>query len=646
MSGHVRSSELDPIGAALVAASAKETIGPITELIKKIGADAYNSLTSRFEGCFQGHVEATFARCSKMKNILYRDQSIDFLSQYVNVIFSLSGREISDSEVLSEIIDRKPVLICGTAGAGKTMFMRWSALALIKGIESYGRVPLYLEMRYFEDEFEKESLEKYVYKKTSATDDASSFSQFLSGLKSGLFVVLLDAIDEIKPSLRDRVVTKVLDFLHEYPLCGIVLSSRFDDKLESIQEFSVLRTMPMNENQIVHVIENLEYDNQIKSKLIEKLNGGLYEQLKEFLSNPLLATIMLLTFDHSADIPTKLTAFYQQAFEALYQRHDAAKGAYKRDHYAGLPIDRFQTIFSTLCFQTYINYKFRFSDGDLLLAFRGACKYNQEEVDPQLLIRDSMESICLIQRDGLDNIFSHRSFQDYFCALFVARYREAGVGGLIEALASMENRSNVLKMLYELAPEVFEYEWVLPTLKKFLSAFGKIRLDTASGLSRIFSGMYDSVDVNVKSHRVQIVSWSARSPASKRPEWEWMSIIYGATEGKIRLYGSTFSTKIWDDLDQFLETVPDDVRPAKDLIVGRIQMDSEDNEHRHIKLMPSDANWLIYSNLPEIFDGIRLSIRRYYREITQRRKNRRVKVDSLLEKSSRINSPSFGRRSR
>jgi hypothetical protein len=263
-----------------------------------------------------------------MKNILYRDQSVDFVSQYVNITFSLSDKKIADQRALFRIRRGARFLICGTAGAGKTMFMRWSALELINTIKTHGRVPLYLEMRYFEEAFENEPLKVYLYKKTSSLDDTSSFSQFVKGLESGMFIVLLDTIDEIKPSLREKVVNKILDFLREYPLCGVAISSRFDEKLESIQEFSVLRTIPMSRDQIVAVIEKLEYDLAVKLKLIERLKGGLYKELKEFLSNPLLATIMLLTFDHSADIPTKLTAFYQQAFEALYQRHDAAKGGH------------------------------------------------------------------------------------------------------------------------------------------------------------------------------------------------------------------------------------------------------------------------------------------------------------------------------
>ena len=624
---------MDAIGSALVAAAAKEASGPIAALLKRMGADAYNKMTSLFQRCFQGHVEATFARCSKMKNILYRDQSVDFLSQYVNIEFHLSKKKISDRAALYRTRRGGRFLVCGTAGAGKTMFMRWSALELINSIATHGRIPLYLEMRYFEDGFENESLESYLYQKTSSSKDAANFGQFVEGLHSGVFIVLLDAIDEIRPNLREKVVSNILNLLRQYPLCGVTISSRFDESLESIQEFSVLRTTPMNREQIVSVIEKLEYDVNVKSKLIERLRGTLYKDLEEFLSNPLLATIMLLTFDHSADIPTKLTAFYQQAFEALYQRHDAAKGAYKRDHHAGLPIDRFQAVFSTFSFQTYLDYKFEFTDGDLLEAFRTACKYNQEAVDVQLLIRDAMESVCLIQKDGLENVFSHRSFQEYFCALFISKYREADVRDLIAAIANMERRSNVLKMLFEIAAEVLEYEWVLLLLEDFLVKFEPLNFEKEEGLKQMFSAICSEVWVRAESNRIARITWMGGAAASEGSIGKWMSTVEDATHQSVRLTAGLFYSNIWDDWDQLQESMPASVRPSKNFGINSLAEASDEGKRElGISLLPSDAAWLIYSKLPKMFDDIRASARRYRDDIIQRRNNRRQSVSTLLNK--------------
>ena len=625
--------DMATISTSLSAAAIKAAAGPVANFIKKVGVDQYNKIAATFEGCFQGHVETTEARCSKMKNILYRDQSVDFLSQYVNIQFGVpEGRRLSDVQAVSKAISSTPLLISGTAGAGKTMFMRWSALRLIGGMKSHGRVPLFLEMRYFEEDYHKLPLERYIYDKTSAVDAAANFGQFEYGLKSGLFIILLDAIDEINPAYRENVVSRIMDFARTYPQCGLVISSRYDEKLESIQEFLVLRALPMNRDQIVEVIDKLEYDVDVKSKLTAKLNEGLYDKLEEFLSNPLLATIMLLTFDHSADIPTKLTSFYQQAFEALYQRHDAAKGAYKRAHYAGLPIDKFQDIFSAFSFQTYLDYKFEFTDADLASAMSDACEYNQEEVNPALVLRDSMESVCLIQRDGLYNVFSHRSFQEYFCALFISQYRETDVGQLIGAIASMEHRSNVLRMLYEMAPEVFEYYWVLPLTTRYLEEFGKTRFNTKAGLAKAFSSLCNSLEIGLTSNKPQLIVWPSETPAEKEVTGQWMGIIQSATQNKYPFYNIVFSQPLWSDWDEFVSGLPENVRPSSDYIADNFSGNAGKHEEDTFSISSSDAAWLIYSELPAMFEEIRNAIKRYHTQILERRSGRRATVERLLVK--------------
>jgi hypothetical protein len=629
------SIKMDAIGTALLAAAIKASAGPVINAIKSLGSEAYDTLVSQFQEYFQGHVENTSARCSKMKNILYRDQSVEFFSQYVNILFSQSDNKIGDYDALSQVVDGSKLLVCGTAGAGKTMFMRWLSLELIEGMGLHGRVPLYLEMRYFDESFEDAPLSHYIHERTSSIVDASAYSVFECGLKNGLFIILLDAIDELKPSLRDKVVGKILEFLREYPLCGVCISSRFDEKLECIQDFSVLRVMPMVKSQIINVIEKLAYDADVKGKLIGRLNAGLYEQLKEFLSNPLLATIMLLTFDHAADVPTKLTAFYQQAFETLYQRHDAAKGAFKRDHYAGLPLHRFQAVFSTFCFQTYLDYKFEFSDVDLASAFAKACEYNQDDSNVDFLIKDSMQSVCLMQRDGLYNVFSHRSFQEYFCALFVSNYREDNVHDIIEAIASIEKHPNVIRMLYELSPEVFEYEWVLPLIEQHLKKFERVRFDTKTGLRKIFAATFGEIAASTKDGTIRLMSWTSGGTISLGHAARWQSVIETATNREIRAHTVFFQkSKIWTNIKEFLRIVPENVRPNSASIKSKIE---EMKKHHAIEqsviLIPSDSSWLIYSGLPLLFEKQLDFLKKYRDDIVLRRSKRIFAIEPLLKKT-------------
>jgi len=83
---------------ALLAAAAKEVATPAKSLFARLGKEAYHRLAIKFAQAFQGHVESAYERCSKVKNILYRDQSVDLKSQYVSVNFSRRDQMSSDTQ--------------------------------------------------------------------------------------------------------------------------------------------------------------------------------------------------------------------------------------------------------------------------------------------------------------------------------------------------------------------------------------------------------------------------------------------------------------------------------------------------------------------------------------------------------------------
>lgn len=625
------------IEAALISAAAKEAAGPVKSLVARLGRSGFDSLAAKFASYFQGHVNTTADKCATMKNILYKDQSVDFRSKYVHVRFQLIKSTVSDEQLLRRILEEGKVLVSGTAGAGKTMFMRWAALTLIDGMKKHGRIPLYLELRYTDKSSSELSLDQYVWNRTSSQDDRASFGSFQNALNSGLFVIILDALDEVAPSLRPGIIARIMEFIRNYPRCSLVVSTRPDESVQSIQELIVYRTTAMSLSQVREVITKLEYDEDVKSKLLKELEDGLYNRLEEFLSNPLLATIMLLTFDFGGDIPTRLTSFYKQAFEVLYQRHDATKGAFKREQYTGLSMDSFQRLFSAFCFQAYFDYKFKFTDTELISFFRDAADYTGIAVDPALAVLDTMESVCLIQREGLENVFVHRSFQEYFCALFISSYREDDLRKIIDTLAVMENRSNVLKMLYEISPEVFDYDWLLPHLDEFISETSGLRLTTKTGLRKFLNQVYDGIYVNVDTGDVEYLSWDPTRGIQLHGRW--MSVAQDAKGVANIGYGSLFrGPPVWESLRQYVASLPEDVRPTPDELSERIEPSPfEDSDHpiESIRLAGADANWLLASGLPARCEEVRRSAKTHRDQVVAQRTERRSAVGQLLQRKRR-----------
>src|ERR1700730_3712649 len=79
------------------------------------------------------------------------------------------------------------------------------------------------------------------------------------------------------------------------------------------------------------------------------------------------------------------------------------------------------------------------------------------------MLEDLVQCTCMLARDGLDYVFNHRSFQEYFVAYFFARIKveefERVAPRLMDRLMD-----NVFLMMSEMNKEKFEESWALPQL--------------------------------------------------------------------------------------------------------------------------------------------------------------------------------------
>jgi hypothetical protein len=433
--------------------------------------------------------------------------------------------------------------------------------------------------------------------------------------------------------MRDRAVDEIRSFVKDYPKCSLLMSSRPDDELESIQELLVFRTKSMEKRQVTEVINKLEFDNSVKNALLHKLANGMFEEHEEFLSNPLLVTIMLLNFDHSADIPTKLTSFYRQAFEALYQRHDAAKGAYRRGHYAGLPLDEYEKVFSAFCFDSFLDTKVEFSDAELLDYFRAAATYYGVETKPELLVEDARKSVCVIQREGLDNVFAHRTFQEYFTALFLSRYREEDFVQQVQGTTHHWLNNNVLKMLIELAPEPVEQEWLEPSLKKTANALRRVKASNVTGAKRVFKAFYSTIEISVDTGAVIGFSNGEEQSGGR------LSTIGLAYNPPIALTRKIFAGKpIFDNLENYVRL--NDELEIPENVFNRVMSvgDEDDPDARTIDVTIDDIPWLMNSQLPARLEAVKLDFIGFYDFILDRINKRSSAMERLRTRHS-VDSP-------
>ncbi|MGN5164646.1 NACHT domain-containing protein [Aeromonas hydrophila] len=469
----------------------KDLASSVIEKTVSIGERKYNELLVDFEFCFSKYLERSYDRYRKIKTLLYRDRPVELKNHHVPTDYTFTEEVIYGLDIIDRLITSKNSIIVGTAGSGKSVLLRRMFLELIEKRDNI--VPIIIELRYLTSKERDYSIIDYLYKTLNDLSPKFTLDQLEYSLQSGKLTLLLDGYDEIDFSKREKYEREILDISNKYNKTCVVLSSRPDDCFSSWDEYSVYHALSLNKEQAIELISKIDYDKTIKDKFIKELDGGLYEKHNDFLSSPLLLTMMLLTYEQLAEIPEKIHIFYEQAFDTLFHKHDALKSLYKRRSYSELPIDSFKRIFSVFCIITFSNRNFSFEYNQLISYIKQALEIEGVDVNPTSYFNDLIKSVCIIQRDGNLYTFSHRSFQEYFSAYFLSNSNSIDIGAALDKICKNNLSDNVINMLFDLNREKIETEWILPRLTTIIEKSNG--MSTTDEVLIFASILYDDIAV-------------------------------------------------------------------------------------------------------------------------------------------------------
>lgn len=295
---------------------------------------------------------------------------------------------------------------------------------------------------------------------------------FRSLLRAGKIELYLDALDEVSHTIRSSVNTNVTQLIAEFPKAKIILTTRYGDKYATPASVTEYHIQPFSLNQATSLIYALDFHEESKIRFCEALKSGLYEQNSGLLSNPLLCSIMLLTYRRFATIPDRLHLYYQQAYEVLFRRHDASKeSGFRRDLLSGLDVAEMQAVLNHLAAVTYASEKFEFTETELTETLVGAINSVGVSSKPSEIRDDLIEAVSMIHPDGLHLKFVHRSFQEFFCANYISKSKSKIARLCIDAVKMRQDTDSVIPMAVALNPDRFEEAWLTPTLSEDLSRF-------------------------------------------------------------------------------------------------------------------------------------------------------------------------------
>ena len=425
-----------------------------------------------FDFAFVKYVERVYGKYSKIKTILYRTEP-QYIYDFYEVPF-LKKKGKNEKIFLADSVERVLdlshfIIIQGTGGIGKTMLMKH---LFLDELAQKDLIPIFLELKDINNRENDFDIMDYLFDKLSGLGSTIKIDYLEYALKSGSFLFILDGYDEILTEKRYLFFEKMDRLCDSYPDNYYVVSTRpYSDFIE-MQRFTVLDTCPLNKKQALSLIGKISYDEELKKRFMIALERKLFDQHKSFASNPLLLNIMLLTYDNYADFPEKVHLFYGQAFETMFSKHDATKAGFKRERCSGLTFDQFKKVLSWLCFLSYSQEKLEFNKDDLkdILSKYPFNDINIVDKEDEY-IDDLTNFVCVLCKDGFYYQFVHRSFQEYFTALFLKELPDENMKKISINLIKKEQLrascDNVFVMLQDMTEEKFETNIILPLLEEF-----------------------------------------------------------------------------------------------------------------------------------------------------------------------------------
>lgn len=329
--------------------------------------------------------------------------------------------DTSNVATIFETNDRKDkIIIDGTGGAGKSMLMRYLFVDTVsRNAGDY--IPVYMELAKIKANsmheidiraFVRQSME--LYGKISLSDDVFDYS-----LEQGGYVFLFDGFDEVKEDDANAVLDALQKFSAKYSNNAFIISSRERLQLRSLSFFQIIHAKELSKEKAIELAQKFPGHPDTISRFCKNLKDGWFQEYNEFAKSPLLLTMMFITFEQNGDISNCLPDFYQDCFDALYNKHDAVhKVGFKRTFHCDISKREFQTVFSYFCFHTWRQEIYDFSEDEILNWLEKSLKKQNLSVSAEAYLKDLTDSLCMITYEGHRYRFAHRSFQTYFAAKY------------------------------------------------------------------------------------------------------------------------------------------------------------------------------------------------------------------------------------
>lgn len=414
----------------------------LTKLWTKVSiecVDFGSELSNAFFNSFSKYMESAYERNSYFSSLVFPNQQMKLKDFYLPLTLVFNDKKNEIKEILIDnypgtfLTEKKDILVVDTAGMGKSTILKYMFL---QAIELNVGIPIFLELRKLSS---KKLILDYIYDQLVALDQKVDKNLIIKLLESGGFVFFLDGYDEITDTDRVEITSNFKEFKQRANKNIYIISTREQVGLSVLSDFFRVNIRPLKFDEAENLILKYSKNSAIGTALINKIKQSENLPVHEFLTNPLLVSLLYKSYEYKQTIPLKKHVFYRQVYEALFENHDISKdgGELTRPKLSGLDIHSFEIVMRALGYQSLQTGKVEYQKDELLLLIEKVKTLVPTiGFNPQALIYDLTSRVPLFVVDGNSYRWNHKSLQEYFAALYVS------------AIGS-ETQSKIIGMMYQ-----------------------------------------------------------------------------------------------------------------------------------------------------------------------------------------------------
>lgn len=397
--------------------------------------------------------------------------------EIVDSILAGSRREDPEAEVFSAemVAQSMPrLVILGSAGSGKSTFLRYFLLQQLAMTNSVERIPVLVQLNDMNqgDAGVRQKVADRFHE--CGVEFSTDLTERL--LQTGKLHILLDGLDELRANRRNQIISEIKELLRSHQQCCFIItcrSSAYDFWFEDCNHFQMERFSTVEIQSFIKkwFEEESERGKEIATQILSN------PRLRDLCSNPLMLTIVCVGF--VSNISDNRSEIYRDAIVALLKQWDDSRSVYRDDPYKALSSKRREELLANLAARTFSENQIVFTESravSIVEAFlAGMPPLIKEAVGDDLshVLRSIESQHGLIEkRSSSFWIFTHLTFHEYFTAYYLAAQHEDVRSNAVLANLGKPDWREVMLLTAALLPNADKF--VVDCMALIASAFKRL----------------------------------------------------------------------------------------------------------------------------------------------------------------------------